>query len=584
MEEETKSKRFYYAAAENGSPLDYSFLEITDKWKADIPRGKGELKFRWDSIVDCTKKSVLFSKVFPQKHSASGSQKSEKTFTPILVEEEAFFRDYILTIMNSSKPKMKDMRNSNNRELPENFGVDFFKNARNSIKNSSDFLAYYEKMLYRDPTFQSYAAKYYWEAEFDRRCRLLKNTVLKCSPDLRLNGLTDILTFLDTEIGVFASLANHYQEKPESQRSSASSQKASQKFIERIPLSLCSLRKKRREKQGRLCSYMYCFNDIQVDIDQEETRCLSDIFRTLKPNFSPKEQRDDKDRLDHLREAARKAYLISLSKEVPECDFLIQAHGLDKYLQASSVQYALDDVIPLIKEIARQYLSHLINHTDYQSFTLQNIPVNATTSFLCGVICHYEYACLNDKTSELRNLPSMRDEPMFSRLNPDLIHPEDYHRMESPELFCTIFEKYIGRDFSDCVDYDPQRTYLELLVDYYYQCLFELEYSALDGTDKENAMKEFWERHSHRGTLDLLLHEEWNVMMKSHRNSVEQYLNDSVPSFPLPDLYLHRVFMIVKLFAGYRHVIEIAERCYKQYQIEALQDSEGHRTSGKTAK
>lgn len=332
MEGETKSKRFYYAAAENGSPLDYSFLEITDKWKADIPRGKGELKFRWDSIVDYTRNSDFFSNVFPQKIPEDNSD--EKKQPPLFVEAEAFFRDYTLTILNTKYSERKGMRNPENKKLPKHFGVDFFKNVHASIRRSHDTLAYYEKILYNDPKFQSFATEYYWEAEFDKRCRLLKDAILKCPPSKRLSEMPSILSFLDANIGAYAALATRFQNKSETFSESVVSEGSAQEFLERLSLKLYKLRKKKRVVIGGQKLQAYIFDDLPVIAGGEKTQSLDIIFSRFRQKTSTSENDKASEEKQALLKTYREAYLSSLSKNFKECDFLIQARELDNYLQA----------------------------------------------------------------------------------------------------------------------------------------------------------------------------------------------------------------------------------------------------------
>ena len=60
--------------------------------------------------------------------------------------------------------------------------------------------------------------------------------------------------------------------------------------------------------------------------------------------------------------------MISLSKKVEESDAYIQARDLDNYLQASTTRYTLEEIKPIIKEISRQYYSHLLKARDRRKF------------------------------------------------------------------------------------------------------------------------------------------------------------------------------------------------------------------------
>lgn len=584
-----KSVLFSCKIVKGGSPLDFSFNALSKKWTTDIPAKDRGSSFRPEYLMEYIRDSKLFSPFFtkvsetirkpkngkasksvaPQKGTTEAAEEEEMKQDFILVETEPFFRDYTLTIVNSPRPEKSTLRNDNTK-LPPNFGVNFFKNARNSIKNDPDTLAYYDKKLYSHPTFQSYASKYYWEAEFDRRCRLLKKMILKCAPDQRLYGLPDILAFLDAKIGVYAYMAEDYQKMPESERTSASSKRASLNFVAAMPINLLSLRKTGHIEADNSGRPLFCFHDIPVAISPEEELPLSAIFTLLMAHSSPQEKHDEKERRDQLQAAARKAYLLSLSQEVKGCNFLDQAHTLDEYLQSSSTQKDLAQIIPEIKEIARQYYSHLLNHTDYQSFTLQNIPENAASSFLFGIISSFAHMYLNNQT-DLHILQEIPDDPTPLQPNPETMPPENYHKVESPELFFLFFKKFVGWDFTDCINIDPQYTCLEQLMHLYRTHLYWLEYPASDGPNKENSCKEpdvFLDRHMPSETLDWFLHAEWKARVTIERDSLKKYLNGATPDFPWSDSILHRVLIVVKLYANCHQTIDITTRCYAQYKAE----------------
>lgn len=194
-----------------------------------------------------------------------------------------------------------------------------------------------------------------------------------------------------------------------------------------------------------------------------------------------------------------------------------------------------------------------------------------TTAFLDGIIRSIAHSFLSSNQLGFQLSPDIAflflTEPYASN-NEDL---PNLYKMESTELFCSLFKKIVGYDFFDCIDNDPKCTLLELLVRLYAQCLYELKYPAPDYSKGDQSCKDFAafiEEDAHFTILHHHIHRIWNTDLKQQRKQVEQYINDSEKEFPFSDIPLRHVFLLVKLFEDYRHTIKIAKECYVQYQSE----------------
>lgn len=591
MGEKDACTRFLWGKKQNGCPLDLSMSEAEKKWECDIPHPHHSLKrFRRDELSHLTKHSYLFADLFPD---FSPDCPGHSQPSPIMVEASAFFRDYYLTFLQTKVSEEDIMQDPKDNANAKKFAQTFFRNAYDSIHGNPDVpiegkpeeLSYYEKMLYNQPAFQSFIAEHYWESEFDKRCRLLKKVVLKCPPHLRLKEMPHILRFLDAQIGAYSVLANREKDPVDD---------SMQTFLREFPAYLSQLRKSDYD--------YYFFDNISINIDNSDnkttnidnsdsktadidnsesitTQDLESVFYSLhKATYCKKRNKKAKksdntlpDTLHTLRESARRQYLISLSKKVEESDAYIQARDLDNYLQASTTRYTLEEIKPIIKEISRQYYSHLLKATDYQSFTLENVPINVTTMFLDGIISSMAHSFLNSNQFGFQLSPYMASLSLTELDSFNNIGQSNLCKMESPELFCSLFKKMVGYDFFDCIDNDPKCTLLELLVRLYAQCLYELKYPAPDYSKGDQSCKDFAafiEEDAHFTILHHHIHRVWNTDLKQQRKQVEQYLNDSEKGFPFSDIPLRHVFLLVKLFEEYRHTIKIAKECYVLYQSE----------------
>ncbi len=565
MAETHTEDTFVWPVTENGTPLDYSFLEAAKKWNEEIPHAQRNMCFRRDYITDITRDSILFTESFPNKPVTD----EEKNQTPIPIESAAFFRDYVLTVINSDYSQRKDMRKADNTKLPKRFGVDFFKNAQASISQAPESLSYYEKELYNTPAFQRFAAEYYWEAEFDRRCRILKETVLKCPPDQRIKQLGHILKFLDTQIGVHAEFAARPPRQPN---------ESIQTFLKEFPAKLFGLRQKGRvQHQSGSKIYAYTFENLLVKTADSENK-LSFIFpmiRRVSSASKPKKRQKktntipDDAKLISLLKDAREQYLISLSSKTKESEFYTQAHELDSYLKSAATEYRSDTVQPIIKEIARQYYLDIFKRQNYPLVVLQKpITPDVTTSFLEGIVGSLANNFVFTNWADIQRLFPINEEFFVTIVPPDIVSQAESIPMESPDLFYRLFQKYIGREFSEYTDSDPNNTPLELLAALYYEHLFQLEFSAMTDSPDESfqtSRTAFQKQHNAYHVLCFLIRKEWNELLQKNSQAINQYIKKPDATFPCLGTYLHRLLFTIKLYSDYCQVVQLTEKCYEQY-------------------
>lgn len=546
-------------------PLDYSVLGVSQKWAKDIPPDYHKYNFDRNSIGFILKNSSVFRSAF---------QACKEKDPPIMIELEAFFRDFFLAYFDLDKASRKNIRNSECPIFPDDFGVAFFKNVHTSIYGNPERkiagkpeeLAYYEKMLYKHPAFQKFAAEYYWEAEFDKRCSLLKKAVFKCSPELRLRELPNILRFLDSQIGAHVELAK---------KSPYSKNESMQDFLSEMSDELCKLREE---------EYEYFFGDFHIENPRENQFTLSYGFSQFadNPDDSEFEKKPQEEQAESI-EAARKPYLISLSEEVEKCDAYIQARELDAYLLESNINTSFGKINEVIKEIDLSVirkeiqaiaLYHYIPHFYSCHFPLfysqKTFPINATTSFLDGIIVSMANAFPRNNQEEMQTLLFIDECKLATEKESDDVKRVHELQMESPELFLRLFHKYIGQEFPfNNKGMEETHTFIEFLVAFYYYILSDIEFpDAKDLHSSDSILNTLLSSQFHPTYNVLLFYvlNEWNTMVQEGHKQLHKYLDGTDATFPCSNTYLHSVLFFIKLYYDYQSSMNIAEECYIQYK------------------
>lgn len=575
MKKDNTPELFAWKKTENGCPLDYPLNEVESKWERDIPSshhpGKGFDRIKISKVI---KHSDLFADAFPDQYFELGGHSHP---FPIMIELEAFFRDFYLTYLQLDLSERQKITDS--QTFPDHFGVDFFRNARDSIRGNPevpiDELAYYEKELYKHPSFQRFAAEYYWEAEFDRRCRLLKKVVLECPPHLRLSGMPEILKFLDANIGAYAELAR---------RSRYPKDESVKAFLSDLPANLCQLRDTDH--------VYYFFENIPIKTN-ETVQPLKSVFsqiRKISADQRAKIWEDDSnnDSQIHLLKAARKQYLSSLSQKVTECDFLTQAHKIDDYLFEPHLTSASEDIVEIaLAHVWKEIQTIAIYRFFPLFYRLHNplsiiptqFPVNSTTAFLDGIIFSLSNTFSQQNQSEMQCLPIICESMLLQFLVFNASQQADCDLTKSEDNLYLLFQKYTGHDFPDNLKECTGASPIETLVAFYYNCLLHLECPNIENTsdsDSSNNIEGFRKRHPTYNSLLYCVRNDWNKMVQENRTQLEEYINVQDAPFPCSRTYLHSVLFFIKLYHEYHASIRIAAKCYYQYkQLE-------YREKGKT--